>query len=144
MFGKPANYGTKGVAKASNLPPAEHAGYIWHTPYQDSMWFLGGENGSEASGMRSDLWSYNLTDSRWAWEAGSTLYNTKGEHGTVGRSSVHNTPGARYAGLSWVAGAKLWMFGGYGQYPRSHPLPLTTQKCGVKFVFTCSPGTTCT
>ena len=26
VFGKPADYGTKGVAKAGNLPPAEHAG----------------------------------------------------------------------------------------------------------------------
>ena len=30
VFGKPARYGTRGVASPSNLPPAEHAGYIWY------------------------------------------------------------------------------------------------------------------
>ena len=112
-----ATYGTKGTAAKGNLPPAEHAGYIWYTPYQDSMWFLGGENGSEASGMRNDLWAWNLTSHDWAWQAGSALMNEKGSYGELGHGSVSSSPGARYAGQSWVGndeGAKLWMFGGYG------------------------------
>ena len=49
---------------------------------------------------------YNLTDGNWAWEAGSTLYDTEGTYGTRGTGSVHNTPGAwRAAGGRWrVAG----------------------------------------
>ena len=54
---------------------------------------------------------YNLTDGNWAWEAGSTLYDTEGTYGTRGTGSVHNTPGAwRVAG--WQVAGGRWRVAG--------------------------------
>eukprot|EP00038_Savillea_parva_P013660 m.8943 g.8943 ORF g.8943 m.8943 type:complete len:498 (+) comp2580_c0_seq2:35-1528(+) len=112
-IGLPAQYGTKGQAGPSNLPPAEHAGYILRVPYRGALWFLGGEDGTEQYGMRNDLWSYNLSTQEWTWESGRAGYNGTAVYGVKGVASEQNTPGARYAGMAFTMNDSLWIFGGY-------------------------------
>ena len=125
-------YGVRGVASAVNLPPAEHAGLGSSTSMQtwigadrtEKMLLFGGENGSEASGMRNGLWSLELRTALWTWEAAAEhyvgspteRYNGSAWYGTKGKASKENVPGARYAGQAWVDRARglLWLFGGYG------------------------------
>jgi hypothetical protein len=108
------HYGKKGASSTSALPPAEHAGYIFRQPLDQALWFFGGENGSEVSGMRGDLWAYNLTTSEWSWRSGAPHYNGTAHYGTIGKCGAENVPAARYAGQGWVAEGRLWIFGGYG------------------------------
>jgi hypothetical protein len=107
-------YGKKGTSSRAALPPAEHAGYIFRQPLNQALWFFGGENGSEVSGMRGDLWAYNLTNNEWTWRSGANHFNGSAHYGSVGVASAANVPAARYAGQGWVVGDRLWMFGGYG------------------------------
>eukprot|EP00035_Acanthoeca_spectabilis_P004091 m.98614 g.98614 ORF g.98614 m.98614 type:complete len:443 (+) comp12440_c0_seq1:3423-4751(+) len=108
-----AQYGTKGVPSKTNLPPAEHAGFVLREAFRGALWFLGGENGDEQDGMRNDLWSYNLTTKLWTWEAGDMGYNGTAVYGKLGLPAFDNTPGARYAGQAFTLGGKLWTFGGF-------------------------------
>jgi hypothetical protein len=43
----PTHYTAKGTSSPSNIPPAEHAGYVFRNLYKNSLWFLAGENGEE-------------------------------------------------------------------------------------------------
>jgi len=108
------NYGVRGVASASNLPPSEHAGPVFRQALDDSLWFFGGEDGREAGGMRGDLWSLNLTTVQWTWQSGAPRFNSSAHYGQVGVPAAANVPGARYASQAWVAQGMLWLFGGYG------------------------------
>jgi hypothetical protein len=125
VHGHPS-YGTKGVGSATNLPPAEHAGVIFrHLSTSEQMYYFGGENGSETSGMRNGLWSFDVNATQWAWVSGAKGYNGSATYGERHVAGAANTPGARYAGQGWVVaeaggggnageGGKLWLFGGYG------------------------------
>ena len=92
-----------------------------------AMWLFGGENGSEASGMRNGLWSFDLGAMEWAWQTGDAGYNGSAVYsaplGTSATSTstrrearAATTPGGLYAGQGWVdaRASKLWIFGGYG------------------------------
>mgnify|MGYP006122158769 CR=1 FL=1 len=109
-------YGVKGMASNASLPPAEHAGVIFRelASSGSSFFFFGGENGSEAIGMRNGLWRFDLDAAEWAWVSGAKGYNGAATYGSIGVPSATNTPGARYAGQGWVVGGQGWLFGGYG------------------------------
>ena len=90
---------------------------MWRDLVHGSLWFLGGENGEEAYGMRNDLWMLNMSSEEWTWQAGAApdQYNGTATYGIKGESARSNTPGARYAGQGWVADRTLYMYGGYGR-----------------------------
>jgi hypothetical protein len=71
------------------------------TRYGESLWFFGGENGSEVDGMRGDLWAFNIPTQQWSWEAGDKGYNGTAHYGKIGVPSAINIPAARYAGQGW-------------------------------------------
>lgn len=142
------HYGTKGMASADNVPPAQHAGLGSSTSMMPStgaaggqkMWLFGGENGSEAAGMRNGLWSLELQTRRWTWEGGAERYvgspteryNGSAFYGSKGIAGARNVPGARYAGQAWVDSARgqLWLFGGYGEMAlNSRLLPVVSSPC---------------
>ena len=51
----------------------------------------------------------------WTWMSGAILQGTAGTYGTLGTPSLANTPGARYASVTWTDSAgNLWLFGGAG------------------------------
>ena len=53
-------FGAIGVFAHTNVPPGEHAGYMWPQVDADGYsYFLGGENGKEPPAMRNDLWAFS-------------------------------------------------------------------------------------
>lgn len=85
--------------------------------HRKEMFFFGGENGSETSGMRNGLWRLSVDEKttdgcEWTWMSGDKGYNGSAVYGK--QPSQNNTPGARYAGQGWVLDNELFLFGGYG------------------------------
>jgi N-acetylneuraminic acid mutarotase len=51
----------------------------------------------------------------WTWMSGATLQGAAGTYGTLYTAAPSNTPGARYASVTWTDSAgNLWLFGGAG------------------------------
>jgi N-acetylneuraminic acid mutarotase len=51
----------------------------------------------------------------WTWMSGAKLQGTAGTYGTEYTAASSNTPGARYASVTWTDSAgNLWLFGGAG------------------------------
>ena len=109
------NYGTLGVAAASNLPGGRSGAAIW-LDASGNLWLFGG-TGYDASnpvvGELSDLWKYS--DGLWTWMGGPEVKQQVGVYGTQGTPSPSNNPGARWGAFNWAdASGDLWIFGGYG------------------------------
>ena len=56
------------------------------------MWFLGGEDGREALGMRNDLWSFSVAAQEWTWHAGTAGYNGTARYSHWRRGLRAGTP----------------------------------------------------
>lgn len=108
--GDPGNFGTKGVAAATNVPKAR----AWATSWIDSsnnLWFFGGYNG----GYLNDMWKFDTSSSQWTWMGGVNGTSTYGVYGTKGTPSTSNYPGSRQGLVSLVdSSGGVWLFGGYG------------------------------
>lgn len=111
------NYGTIGVASASNMPGCRVGGYTW-IDANGFLWLFGGDGiGSVAAsiGGLDDLWRYNVTTGQWTWIAGPSLVNLPSIYGSQNLASANNRVGGRNTGANWVdAGSNLWLFGGQG------------------------------
>ncbi|MGB0979949.1 MAG: hypothetical protein ACPGVV_11160, partial [Croceimicrobium sp.] len=112
------NYGTKGVASASNQPGAR-AGAAYVTGNNGEFYMYGGYGvASDGLGALSDLWKYE--NGLWTWIGGSNLKNVAATYGTL-LASGGSEPGARVDANLWVdASDDVFIFGGgtgfYGQY----------------------------
>ncbi|MBL9145610.1 MAG: M36 family metallopeptidase [Verrucomicrobiaceae bacterium] len=107
-----SNYGTQGVASATNLPPGRSLAMTW-TGADGTLWLFGGLN--SGAFQMNDLWKYDRATGNWTWIKGSNVASAPGVYGTLGVGATANTPGARYGGATWVdATGKLWLFGGNG------------------------------
>lgn len=108
------NFGSKGVAAASNVPSARYIAYAWSDANGD-MWLFGGY-GYDSNGNQSDLndlWRYDPSTNQWTWMKGSATVTSTANYGSKGVVATSNQPGARDAGATWVdSNGKLWMFGG--------------------------------
>jgi hypothetical protein len=102
------NYGTQGVAAASNVPGARNAAISW-TDKSGNLWLFGG---SVQAGAINDLWKYSA--GQWTWVSGSEVAQF-GNYGTQGVAAPGNGPGGRFSSLGWIDGnGNLWLFGGNG------------------------------
>lgn len=112
------NYGTKGVASASNQPGAR-AGAAYVTGNNGEFYMYGGYGvASDGLGALSDLWKYE--NGLWTWIGGSSLKDVAATYGTL-LASGGSEPGARVDANLWVDGSDdIFIFGGgtgfYGQY----------------------------
>lgn len=111
------NYGTQGVAAATNLPPARTSAICW-VDSAGTFWLFGGAqlnaNGSYLA-VFNDLWSYNPSTGLWTWVGGSNTPNSAGVWGTQGIAAAGNMPAARMGGSVWLdASGHVWIFGGLG------------------------------
>ncbi|MGA2710769.1 MAG: kelch repeat-containing protein [Steroidobacteraceae bacterium] len=105
-------YGTLGVASTSNVPSARAGAVTW-IDSSGNLWLFGGSGYDQ--GYLNDLWKFNPTAGTWEWVSGSTGGAVSGVYGTQGVGSTSNTPGARYAPISWIDSSdNLWLFGGAG------------------------------
>jgi len=111
-----ANYGTLGVAAATNTPASRQFATSW-TDSSGVLWLFGG-NGKDstgATGELNDLWKYDPTTGYWTWMKGSKTRDASGSYGTLGVAASPNNPGARTDAVSWVdSSGNLWLFGGRG------------------------------
>lgn len=108
----PANYGTKGVPNANNVPPAMYSPTRW-TDLDGNFWFYGGFSSDEFLG---DLWKYNPQQNTWTWIMGNGEANKPAIYGIQGVPSPTNFPGCRgWSCASWTdVNGDLWIFGGRG------------------------------
>jgi hypothetical protein len=132
----PGNYGTQGVAAASNVPGARWISAAWSDTH-GNLWLFGGQ-GFDATGNGSlgDLWIYTLdttTDpgnpatialGQWTWIKGPSSVSQPGVYGLQPTPTVWphitNSPGTRWGPAYWTTtpaqtGEQMfWMFGGEG------------------------------
>jgi N-acetylneuraminic acid mutarotase len=110
-----ANYGTQGVAAATNAPGARDIPDTWMDAAGD-LWMFGGYglDSTGAGGDLNELWEYSPSSGEWTWVAGSNIGKAKGVYGTQGIAATTNLPGARDSSLVWTAGGLVWLFGGGG------------------------------
>lgn len=111
------NYGTQGVAAATNTPGARDESATW-TDSRGNLWLFGGEGYDSAGtwGQLNDLWEYSPSSGEWTWVGGSETAYTKGVYGTQGVAAPANMPGSRRSAVTWTdASGNVWLFGGYGE-----------------------------
>jgi N-acetylneuraminic acid mutarotase len=123
--GQPGNYGTKGVAAASNIPGGRYSAVSW-TDSSGNLWLFGGQgydSTGEQSAFLNDLWEFSPATKEWTWMSGSNTPGAivYGVYGTQGVGSASNVPGARSDAVSWTdSSGNFWLFGGEG--PGSNPM----------------------
>ncbi|MEO8591037.1 MAG: kelch repeat-containing protein [Flavobacteriales bacterium] len=109
------DFGTQGVAAATNLPPAKTFGGASWVDLAGNFWMYGGENGDNYNGnTNNDLWKYDPGTNNWTWMKGTMADNPPAGWGSMGVPDMNNQPPARnncYG--TWVdEEGDLWMFGG--------------------------------
>ncbi|MGC3979697.1 MAG: kelch repeat-containing protein [Steroidobacteraceae bacterium] len=116
-IGGNGNYGTKGVASSSNVPPPRNSAHTW-TDANGDLWLFGGAGRVGGEGDLSDLWKYDHVTQMWTWMHGSNSRNGAGDYGTQDVAASSNEPRARHEGVTWTdASGKFWLFGGYSDAP---------------------------
>jgi N-acetylneuraminic acid mutarotase len=114
---QPGVYGTMGTPANSNVP----GGRLLHTGWADAsgnLWLFGGlglDNSPFNIDALNDLWKYNISSNQWTWVHGANAIDQPGVYGTMGTPAAANTPGSRYATVSWRDNTgNVWLFGGTG------------------------------
>ncbi len=104
------NYGTIGVASATNMPPGVYEAVEW-TDSQNNFWFYGGQS---VGIWFNNLWKYNVLSNQWTWVNGyGNVPDIKPVYGIRGVAAMQNTPGERCESQSWVDNQNnLWLLGG--------------------------------
>jgi len=132
----PGNYGTQGIAAATNVPGARWLSAAWSDTH-GNLWLFGGQ-GFDATGNGSlgDLWEFansTTTDpgnpatialNQWTWIKGPNAVSQIGIYGKPSDPTVWphvtNNPGTRWAPSYWTTTPAqtgeqtFWMFGGEG------------------------------
>ncbi|WP_413943141.1 kelch repeat-containing protein [Bdellovibrio sp. HCB-162] len=109
--GDPGNYGTKGVAAASNSPRARAWGAGW-IDSSNNLWVFGG---FYSGGYLNDLWKFDPSTGQWTWMSGASSANSVGTYGTKGTPSTANIPGARVNHSTVLdSSGNFWLYGGSG------------------------------
>lgn len=107
-------YGSKGFPALANYPGGRMDLVTW-VDSQDNFWLYGGTGAGSVAGNGSlnDLWQFNKTTNMWVWVSGSNTINQAAVYGTLGVTSLTNTPGGRYKACSWTDNlGAFWLYGG--------------------------------
>jgi Galactose oxidase, central domain/Secretion system C-terminal sorting domain len=109
------NFGTKGIASSSNLPPGLYEASEWQDKH-GNVWFYGGDYFNGADNLWDNLWQYNLYSKHWTWIFGTGLFNQNAKYGTQGIYSDSNSPGCRLSSPTWVdKQGFFWLYGGFSK-----------------------------
>ncbi len=114
------NYGSKGVANATNVPAPRMTSGYW-SDNAGMFWLFGGETYDLTTGAGktyNDLWKFDGTN--WTWVSGSNSLNDVGNYGTKGITANTNSPSSRAefsfqrdsAGNTWIFGGRRYSSGG--------------------------------
>ena len=111
------NYGTKGIAAASNLPPARDETAASWMDNNGNLWMFGGHTFNMQLNQNlflNDLWKYDLSTNLWTWMSGDdNTANHIGVYGTKFIASPNNKPGSRWCYDSWKDNSgNFWLWGG--------------------------------
>jgi hypothetical protein len=110
------NYGSQGVASASNIPGGRGHSFFW-TDASGNFWLFGGTGLAQSGGFGelTDLWKYDIITGQWTWVKGGNTINNIPIYGTIGIGTLSNSPGSRQQGTTWVDNSgNLWLYGGLG------------------------------
>lgn len=107
------DYGTLGLAAATNLPPGREQGVTWI--YNNKLYLFSGLRSNGVNDVHmNDLWEYDFGTGWWTWIKGTNLTSQFGIYGSQGVASPSNMPGSRYeAGFASI-GSKTYVYGGDG------------------------------
>ena len=108
-------YGVKGVADDLNVPGARlgDVSCVDHTG--DLLLFGGAADLPSLADKYNDLWKYDITNNRWTWMSGESVFNESGSYGKQGNSAYYTVPGARLDSVGWADNSgNLFIFGGTG------------------------------
>jgi Galactose oxidase, central domain len=117
--GLPGQYGTMGMASASNMPGGRENASAW-IDSRGNLWLFGGAGydstlSSAGGDQLDDLWEFNPSNNEWMWVNGNNVGDQPGIYGVKGTPSGTNVPGARYNASSWIDGdGNFWVFAGWG------------------------------
>ena len=89
------NYGTKGVAAASNNPSSRYRSSMENAGRNQAILFGGAGYSSSGFGALNDLWSYDPKSNMWTWLSGSSMASHSGSYGIQGIQSSSNLIPAR-------------------------------------------------
>ena len=111
-----ANFGTEGVAAATNVPGARWNSASW-SDASGNFWLFGGFGyDATGDGTLGDLWEYK--GGGWIWVKGPSSVSQSGDYGTqpnpIVWPHVTNYPGSRWGASYWTGPFGFWMFGGEG------------------------------
>jgi N-acetylneuraminic acid mutarotase len=117
----------------SNLPLTVDGSFAFTTPVADGSTYdvtvLTQPAGQDCtvSGGSGTVGTANVTSvsvicaGAWTWMSGATLQGGAGTYGTEHTPATSNSPGARYASVTWTDSAgNLWLFGGAGYDGSGH------------------------
>ncbi|KAA6463163.1 hypothetical protein DYQ86_07505 [Acidobacteria bacterium AB60] len=120
---QPGVYGTQGVPAAGNIPGSRQNAATWVDSH-GNFWLFGGVGADSATGfgLLNDLWEFDPTTLKWAWQGGSNSVpgtccknGHPGVYGVLGTFAGANIPGSRSSAASWTDTAgNLWLYGGSG------------------------------
>lgn len=112
-------YGTKGTAAPVNKPGGRENSVSWKGV--DGNFYLFGGTGTAPGGNNAklnalnDFWKYDVGNNLWTWIGGANYLQSPGTYGIQGTAGTANTPGARFASVSWKdKSGNMWLFGGNG------------------------------
>lgn len=133
----PGNYGTQGIAAATNVPGARWLSAAW-SDIHGNLWIFGGQGfDTTGDGSLGDLWEFAVnatTDAgnpakialnQWTWIKGPNAVSQTGIYGVAPDPRVWphvtNNPGTRWGAAYWTVpptaslpDQTFWMFGGEG------------------------------
>jgi gliding motility-associated-like protein len=106
----PNRYQTKGVASVNSTPSGRQGSLTW-TDASGDLWLYGGE---DTTGLRSDMWKFNIASQNWMWVSGDSTANNLPIYGTKGIAAINNSPGGRSGSIThWVdKQGNFYLFGG--------------------------------
>jgi len=107
------NYGTKGVAAATNIPPCRWAYCSW-TDNNGNFWLFGGTGVNNNTDSYNDMWKFDPLTNNWTWVSGTNLTNQMPAFPTKCVPSTTAYPQGRYENTAaWKDKCgNLWMFSG--------------------------------
>ncbi len=112
---EPPVYGNKGVPDSRNTP-GRRSGAAQFKDLNGNLWIYGGIKRYPIGDLSygNDVWMFNVSDNKWTWVAGDSVYNALPHYGPIGVGGDEFTPGGRYMATAWTdPGGGFWLFGGY-------------------------------
>ena len=104
-------YDTPGLTDKQRAPACRSEALTWQL--NGVLYMFGGFSYEHYSTyIYNDFWAFDTLTKIWTKISGNTETAKSGNYGTKGLPALTNYPGARSKSITWVAGGKLYLFGG--------------------------------